>query len=94
MVLVPLPPGTRFTIPGVDVNAKFGAAVMMTTIVTGLVRLPEVPVMVAVHGATFAVADAVNVTVLFVVVLADEKLAVTPGGMPDAFNATVPPKPL
>ena len=79
--------------PGVDVRVKPAGAVMITTIVTELFRLPEVPVMVAVHGAIAAVLDAVKVTVLALAALAGEKAAVTPLGRPEAASATVPLKP-
>jgi hypothetical protein len=81
------------TLPGVEVRVKFAGAVIVTAIVTVLFRLPDVPVMVAVQGATAAVADAVNVTVLLVAVLAGLKAAVTPLGMPVAVSATVPANP-
>ena len=93
MALVPLRPGARPTLPGVDVSVKFGGAVMVTGMVTVLFRLPEVPVIVAVHGVKATVLDAVKVTVLLLGVLAGEKDAVTPLGIPAAASATVPVNP-
>src|SRR5262249_57169122 len=58
------------------------------------VKPPPVPVTVTVAGPVVAVPDAVKVNVvLFPVVEAGEKLAVTPAGSPLALKATLPVNP-
>jgi len=58
------------------------------------VRLPDVPVMVAIARPRVALLAAVSVSVLVVVVLAGLKDAVTPAGRPLTERATDPAKPL
>jgi len=61
--------------------------------VTALFRLPDVPVIVTVAGATAAPVLAARVKVLVPVVLAGLNEAVTPVGRPEAVNATLPVNP-
>jgi hypothetical protein len=93
MVLAPLAPGLTLTLPGVATRVKLGGGLTVSAMVTLLVTLPEVPVMVTVEELVGAVLAAAKVTVLWLVVLAGAKLAVTPTGRPDAASATVPLKP-
>jgi hypothetical protein len=58
-----------------------------------LVKLPDVPVIVAVDVPVVAVAEAVRVMVLVVVAGLGLKVAVTPPGKPDADRLTLPLKP-
>jgi hypothetical protein len=58
------------------------------------VRLPETPVTVTVAGPMGAALEAVNVSVLVLVVVAGLNDAVTPDGSPLAVRATDPVKPL
>lgn len=93
MTLVAVAAGATLTLVGDAERVNVGGPVTVSVSLTALVRLPEVPVMVTLAEATAALLAAVNVTVLFVAVLAGEKLAVTPVGSPDAVSATVPLKP-
>jgi hypothetical protein len=54
--------------------------------------LPDMPLMVTFETPGTALLAAVNVTTLLLAVTAP-KVAVTPGGKPDALNATAPLKP-
>lgn len=80
IVLAPLVPGFRLTLPGVADRLKLGGGLTVSTSEPWPVRLPEVPVMITVVEIAAAVLAAVNVTVLWFAVLAGEKLAVTPAG--------------
>src|SRR5579872_6076450 len=72
---------------------KVGGAVTLSVSVTALFRLPDVPVIVTVAGATAAPVLAAKVKVLVPVVLAGLNEAVTPVGRPEAVNATLPVNP-
>src|SRR6202161_1256305 len=74
---------------------KFGVAVELTVraSVVVAVRLPEVPVIVAVDVLLVAVALAVRVSTLVPVVGFVPNAAVTPLGRPDAASVTLPVNP-
>ena len=93
MVLPPLEPCVRLTLPGVAESAKLGAALTVRVSVVVSVKLPEVPVIVTVAVPAVAVLLAESVSVLVVDVLLGLKEAVTPAGRPDAAKLTLPEKP-
>ena len=66
---------------------------MVSERVAVLVKLPDVPVMVAVDVPAVAAALAVSVNVLVLVVLVGLKEAVTPLARPEADKLTLPVKP-
>ena len=92
MVLLPLPPRAMVSEVGEALNVKEGGAATVSVTVVFAVRLPEVPMMVTVAVALGALAAAVNVTVVWPVLLDGLNEAVTPLGRPEAENATVPLK--
>lgn len=67
--------------------------VTVRLIVVVWVSVPDVPVIVTATVPRVAVVVAVKVRVLFPVVLAGLKVAVTPAGRPEADRLTVPVKP-
>jgi hypothetical protein len=93
MVVVPLVPCTMFK-PLDEASVKLGGAETVTVITVFLVKVPEVPVIVAVNDARVAALVAEKVRVLAVFVLVGLKEAVTPFGKPDAVRLTEPVKAL
>jgi hypothetical protein len=89
MVLEPLEPWVRLTLPGATESAKSGAALTVRVRVVELVKLPEVPVMVMVAVPDIAVLLAESVSVLVLKVLLGLKEAVTPLGRPVADRLTL-----
>ena len=93
IVSVPLAPGATESV--VDEGFKVKLPVEVTSSVKEVVAvlLPEVPVTVTVNAPVVAVLLAVNVRTVEVVEDAGLNEAVTPLGMPDAVNYTVPVNP-
>lgn len=91
MVLVPVLPKATVRSPGEAERVKPGIAVTVSVmdVVTG-VSVPEVPVMVIGYAPATVVAATANVTTLELVDEAGLNVAVTPAGIPDAANATLP----
>src|SRR6185369_7263467 len=90
-LLVPLAPRLIVRLVGLDESVKFGVAGALTMRLIVVVRVspPPVPVIVTVAGPVVAVLDAARVSVLlFPVVEAGLKAAVTPDGNPLAVRAT------
>jgi hypothetical protein len=88
MVLAPLVPGLTLRLAGVADNVKLGGGVMVSEIVTLLVRLPEAPVTVTVAVPAAVALAALSVRVLCIAVEFGPKEAVTPAGRPLAERPT------
>jgi hypothetical protein len=88
IVSVALLPGLTVTLAADAAKVKPGTTTARVMVVV-LLTVPDVPATVMVDVPATAVLPAVNVSVLWVAVLAGLKDAVTPAGKPDTVSAAV-----
>ena len=94
-VLAAVAPRVTVRLAGLADSEKLGTGGALTVRLMGTERVspPPVPVTVTVATPSVAVLDAVNVSVLVVVVDAGLNAAITPAGKPLALKATLLAKP-